>query len=126
MTREEELIRLLVRESIKEDLELNELLGNLFNKAPQQTQSNELTPQAAKMQLDNHNSGKVKINDPQRLKKIQDIVNKNFPQQNSQQSQKDSAFGIARTNYRQQNAHLEDDIWGRAAESKKRRKAALR
>jgi len=149
MTREEELIRLLVRESIKEELELNELLGmNLFGKKDQTevvpgTELN-LTPQQAKTQLDNHLSGKIKINDPNRLKKVQDIVNKNFPQPKQTPKQNYNAFDDDReANNHSAKMKSAEDPWshekvpapvartqygqvGRAAESKKRRKATLR
>lgn len=149
MTREEELIRLLVRESIKEELELNELLGiNLFGKKDQAEiipgTELSLTPQQAKIQLDNHNSGKVPIYNPDRLKKIQDMVNKNFPQPKQAPKQNYNAFDDDReANNHSAKMKSAEDPWshekvpapvartgygqvGRAAESRKRRKAALR
>lgn len=121
---DEQLIRLLIKETIK--AELNEFWGNSKEDA---------AVTAAKKMLDAHFSGIGKKYDDSVVNNLISKLSpedqkvykaKLSPKPQQQTQQKDSAFGIARTNWRQQNAHAQDDIWGNVAESKKRRKAALR
>jgi len=81
MTREEQLVRLLVRETIKEQIQLDEFqLGNF--KMPKlnfgnQSQTQNRSPAEAKTQLDNHLSGNTPINNP---KHIETLISQLSPQ----------------------------------------------
>lgn len=152
MTREEQLIRLLVRESIKEQLELNELLGtpapgdpknqpttifgkvqNFFSKSNKNPPDPKGSATAAATTTRTPHDALKQLNDPK--------TNKS-PQYRAQLEKEVRAAGLGsqikeedpmkdfdytptkRVNYRKEIEDARADGW--YGESKKRRKAALR
>jgi hypothetical protein len=118
MTREEQLVRLLVRETIKEQIQLDEFpIGNFKmpklnfgNQSQSQTQTR--TPAEAKTQLDNHLSGNTSINNP---KHIETLISQLSPQDQknykAKLAPKPAQKEPEHTTSTQPTNHLDNDPW---------------